>query len=114
MMTARQGSLPVQVVHVSPHDLPAHGSIGAGHWSMPAVHLPPSHFAHGHALEPSAQSWQGALLMGQSPSTLHSVLGHVSKPFLHCPASQRAHGHALEPSAQIWQTALLTGQSVST
>jgi hypothetical protein len=78
---------------------------------MPLLHIPCTQRDHGHAVEPSGQSWHGARLAGQSASIVHSTLGHVGNDPVQTPFTQSTLGHADDPSGQSSHGAPGWGQS---
>jgi hypothetical protein len=93
---------PLQGAQMSPQLLPSQGLV-VGHVSMPFRHCPASQRAQGHAIVPSSQVLQAALLTGQSESAVHSP-GQAGNDVTQAPFTQSAVAHAVVPSEQTLHT----------
>jgi hypothetical protein len=88
---------------------------GVGQLLVLALHCPPTQVAIGHAVVPSAHTWQGVPTAGQSLSAWHMgpATWQALKTTLHWPAIHWSVGHAEVPLGQIWQAMASGGQSAS-
>jgi hypothetical protein len=104
MTTAGQAAPGGHELQVSPHAFPSHGLL-SGQTSMPLTHEPFSQRLKGHAAEPSAHSWHGAAICGQSWSALHWLPLQLGNEPTHWPAKHSTVGQAKLPSLHCWQAA---------